>query len=98
MSALEGGDGPTFKVVSNRSWISVAKQDMQEIKDLMISNGIKVKVTSETLGAFSVLADSPEQLASVVNGNFKIRHVIPVQRLVSDIGSMLAEDREFNSV
>ena len=97
MNSLEGGDGPTFKVVSNRSWISVSKQDMQEIKDLMISNGIKVKVTSATLGAFSVLADSPEQLASVVNGNFKIRHVTPVQRLVSDRG-MLAEDREFNSV
>jgi hypothetical protein len=64
----------------------------------MISNGIKVKVTSETLGAFSVLADSPEQLSSVVNGNFKIRHVTPVQRLVPDRGSMLAEDREFNSV
>jgi hypothetical protein len=92
-----GGEGPTFDVVSKHSWISVAEEDMQEIKDLMVSNGIKVKVTSETLGAFSVLADSPEQLASVVNGNFKIRHVTPVQRLFPDRGSMLAEDREFNS-
>jgi len=75
------GSGPTFTVLSNRSWISVAAEDMKEIKDLMIANGIKVCTTSELLGAFSVVAESPEQLAAVVNGNAKIRHVNPVMKL-----------------
>jgi hypothetical protein len=75
-------DGPIFSVTSNRSWIAVSDEDVQEIKDLMIANGIKVCVTSKSLGAFSVLAESPEQLAAVVNGNSKILNVMPVVKLV----------------
>ncbi len=75
------GSGPTFNVTSNRSWIAVAEADMQEIKDLMLANGIKICTTSKLLGAFSVLAESPEQLAAVVNGNTKIRSVLPVMKL-----------------
>jgi hypothetical protein len=75
------GSGPTFDVKSNKSWISVADEDMQEIKDLMVANGIKVRTTSKLLGAFSVVAESPEQLAAVVNGQSKIRDVKPVMKL-----------------
>ena len=81
MKARLGGEAPTFNVVSANSWISVDEADMQEIKDLMVANGIKVRTTSKLLGAFSVLAESPEQLASVLNGNVKVRHVSPVLKL-----------------
>ena len=75
-------EGPTFEVVSNKSWISVDAVDMQEIKDLMIANGIKVKTTSTLMGAFSVEAESIEQLFAVIDGNTKIRNIMPVTTCV----------------
>jgi hypothetical protein len=80
-SATRAFGAREFAVTSARSWISVDAADMQEIKDLMIANGIKVGITSTLLGAFSVVAESPEQLSAIVNGNTKIRHVSPVQKL-----------------
>jgi hypothetical protein len=77
-SATRSFEAPTFDVVSTRSWISTSPEDLQEIKDLMVANGIKVCVTSNLLGAFSVDAESIEQLSAVVNGNTKIHGVFPV--------------------
>ena len=84
-SAIRSFEAPTFDVVSTRSWISTSPEDLQEIKDLMVANGIKVCVTSNLLGAFSVDAESIEQLSAVVNGNSKIHGVFPVMTItVSD--------------
>jgi hypothetical protein len=84
-SAIRSFEAPTFDVVSTRSWISTSPEDLQEIKDLMVANGIKVCVTSNLLGAFSVDAESIEQLSAVVNGNSKIHGVFPVTTItVSD--------------
>ena len=80
-SATRSFEAPTFDVVSTRSWISTSPEDLQEIKDLMVANGIKVCVTSNLLGAFSVDAESIEQLSAVVNGNTKIHAVFPVMTL-----------------
>jgi hypothetical protein len=80
-SAIRSFEAPTFDVVSTRSWISTSPEDLQEIKDLMVANGIKVCVTSNLLGAFSVDAESIEQLSAVVNGNSKIHGVFPVRQL-----------------
>ena len=80
-SAIRDIGAREFKVTSARSWISVDAPDVQEIKDLMIANGVKVGITSKLLGAFSVTAESPEQLSAIVNGNTKIRHVTPVLKL-----------------
>jgi hypothetical protein len=80
-SATRSFEAPTFDVVSTRSWISTSPEDLQEIKDLMVANGIKVCVTSNLLGAFSVDAESIEQLSAVVNGNSKIHGVFPVRQL-----------------
>jgi hypothetical protein len=84
-SATRSFEAPTFDVVSTHSWISTSLDDMQEIKDLMVANGIKVCVTSNLLGAISVKAESIEQLTAVVNGNAKIHGVFPVTTIqVSD--------------
>ncbi len=84
-SATRSFEEPTFDVVSTRSWISTSPEDLEEVKDLMIANGIKVCVTSNLLGAFSVMAESIEQLTAVVNGNTKIHGVFPVMTVqISD--------------
>jgi hypothetical protein len=84
-SATRSFEEPTFEVVSTRSWISTSLEDLQEISDLMVANGIKVCVTSQLLGAISVEAESIEQLSAVVNGNTKIHGVFPVMTVqISD--------------
>ncbi len=71
----------SFDVKTAKSWICCAEADMEELKNLMTTNGIKVGYTSKTLGAFSVKADSVDQLKAVVNGNELIRDVKPSLRL-----------------
>jgi hypothetical protein len=71
----------TFDIKKAKSWICCAEADMEELKNLMTTNGIKVGYTSKSLGAFSVTADSVDQLKAVVNGNTLIRDVKPSQKL-----------------
>jgi hypothetical protein len=71
----------SFDIKKARSWICCAEADMEELKNLMTTNGIKVGYTSKTLGAFSVIADSVDQLKAVVQGNTLIRDIKPVQKL-----------------
>ena len=84
----------SFDVKNAKSWICCAEADMEELKNLMTTNGIKVGYTSKVLGAFSVTAESIDQLKAVVNGNSLIRDVKPVQKLKLVTGINMKEDRE----
>jgi hypothetical protein len=81
----------TFDIKKARSWICCAEADMEELKNLMTTNGIKVGYTSKSLGAFSVTADSVDQLKAVVNGNTLIRDVKPCQKLKIEPGWKTSE-------
>ena len=85
-------DGQVVK--SKKSWICVDAENMQTVKDLMVSNGIKVGYTSSSLGAFSVDADSIEQLSAVVQQSFAIRSVVPVKQLIVSLSDMRSEEEE----
>jgi len=85
----------SFDVKKAKSWIFCAQADMEELKNLMTTNGIKVGYTSKALSAFVVTADSVDQLKAVVNGNEHIRNIQPSLRLkvVNEWGSN-GEDEE----
>lgn len=72
----------SFNVESVHSWICCEEQNMEELKNLMTTNGINVEYTSSALGAFSVTAESVEQLATVVHDNTLIRDIKPIQLII----------------